>query len=59
MCSYNRVFGEYASQNERLLTGILRDEWGFDGVVMSDWGATVERVRALQAGPRPGDAAPG
>jgi len=50
MCSYNRLFGEFASQNERLLTGILRKEWGFDGVVVSDWGATVDRVAALQAG---------
>ncbi len=50
MCSYNRLFGEFASQNERLLTGILRDEWGFEGVVVSDWGATVDRVAGLCAG---------
>lgn len=50
MCSYNRLFGEFASQNERLLTGILRKEWGFEGVVISDWGAVVDRVAALNAG---------
>ncbi len=50
MCSYNRIFGEFASQNARLLTGILRDEWGFEGVVVSDWGAVVDRVQALGAG---------
>ena len=50
MCSYNRIFGEFASQNGLLLTGILRDEWGFEGLVVSDWGAVVDRVLALQAG---------
>jgi beta-glucosidase len=50
MCSYNKVMGDFASQNERLLTGILRDEWSFDGVVLSDWGATVNRVKGLNAG---------
>ena len=50
MCSYNKLLGEFASQNERLLTGILRKEWGFDGVVISDWGATVDRVPGLKAG---------
>lgn len=50
MCSYNRIDGEYASQNKRLLTDILRKEWGFDGFVMSDWGAVVNRVKALAAG---------
>ena len=50
MCSYNKLFGEYASINHRLLTEILRDEWGFDGVVVSDWGATVDRVQGLKAG---------
>lgn len=50
MCSYNSLFGEFASQNEQLLTGILREAWGFDGVVVSDWGATVDRVSALCAG---------
>lgn len=50
MCSYNRVNGEYASESETLLTKILRDEWGFEGFVVSDWGAVNERVKALQAG---------
>jgi beta-glucosidase len=50
MCSYNRLFGEYACLNKRLLTDILRTEWGFDGVIISDWFATVERVGALEAG---------
>jgi beta-glucosidase len=50
MCSYNRLFGEFASQNERLLTTILRKEWGFEGVVISDWGAVVDRVNGVLAG---------
>ncbi|ADU28987.1 glycoside hydrolase family 3 C-terminal domain-containing protein [Evansella cellulosilytica] len=50
MCSYNRVNGVYASESERLLTEILRDEWGFEGFVVSDWGAVNERVDALKAG---------
>ncbi|MFJ4841290.1 glycoside hydrolase family 3 C-terminal domain-containing protein [Streptomyces sp. NPDC088746] len=50
MCSYNAVNGTLLSENARLLTGILRTEWGFDGVVMSDWGAVRDRVAALRAG---------
>ncbi|MFF1572735.1 glycoside hydrolase family 3 C-terminal domain-containing protein [Leifsonia sp. NPDC058292] len=50
MCSYNRINGIYASENPWLLTSVLRDEWGFDGVVVSDWGAVNDRVAALVAG---------
>lgn len=50
MCSYNRVNGVYASQNRWLLTDVLRDEWGFDGLVVSDWGAVADRVAAVAAG---------
>ena len=50
MCSYNKINGTYASQNSWLLTEVLRDEWGFDGLVVSDWGAVHDRVRALAAG---------
>ncbi|MGT2756167.1 glycoside hydrolase family 3 C-terminal domain-containing protein [Streptococcus ovuberis] len=50
MASYNRINGVYASEHHRLLTEILRDEWGFDGYVMSDWGAVDRRVEALKAG---------
>ncbi|MDY0914565.1 glycoside hydrolase family 3 C-terminal domain-containing protein [Rathayibacter festucae] len=50
MASYNRLNGVPATENHWLLTEVLRDEWGFDGIVVSDWGAVGDRVRALQAG---------
>lgn len=50
MCSYNSVGGTLVSQNHRLLTEILRDRWGFDGLVVSDWGAVVDRPAAIGAG---------
>lgn len=60
MCSYNKINGTYSSENPWLLTEVLRKEWGFDGVVMTDWGAINDRVKAVQAGlememPRAGD----
>ena len=50
MCSYNKVNGEYASQNRWLLNDLLRDEWGYEGYVMSDWGAVSDRVKGVHAG---------
>jgi len=50
MCSYNMVNGIQASENKRILTDILRDEWGFDGIVMSDWGAVRHRADGIKAG---------
>lgn len=50
MCSYNRINGTYAAENREALTEILRTEWGFDGFVVSDWGATNNRVSDLKAG---------
>lgn len=50
MCSYNRINGVYASQDPWLLTEVLRDEWGFDGLVVSDWGAVDDPTKALPAG---------
>lgn len=50
MCSYNKVNGAYASENKTLLTDILKDEWGFEGFVVSDWGAVNERANGLEAG---------
>lgn len=50
MCSYNRIDGVYASENPWLLTTVLRDEWGYDGLVVSDWGAVHDPVAAVRAG---------
>jgi beta-glucosidase len=50
MCAYNKVNGEYASQHHTLLTDILKKEWGFEGLVVSDWGAVRDRVAALKGG---------
>lgn len=50
MCSYNKLNGTYLSDNKRLLTDILRDEFGFKGIVISDWGAVNDRVEGIRAG---------
>lgn len=50
MNSYNRLNGTYLCENKEMLTDILREEWGFDGYVMTDWGAMNDRVTALKAG---------
>ena len=50
MCSYNRLNGTYASEHPWLLTEVLRDEWGFEGYVVSDWGAVSNRVAGVKAG---------
>lgn len=50
MSSYNQVNGEYASQNKTLLKDILRDEWGYEGLVVTDWYGNNERVRGVAAG---------
>lgn len=50
MCSYNRINGVYASEDPWLLTQVLRDEWGFEGLVVSDWGAVNDRVPGIAAG---------
>lgn len=60
MCAYNKIMGVYASENPWLLNAVLRDEWGFDGLVMSDWGAVNDHVESVDAGldlqmPRGGD----
>lgn len=50
MTSYNQVNGIYANENEHLLKDILRDEWGFDGIVITDWGGSNDHVKGVQAG---------
>jgi beta-glucosidase len=61
MAAYNKINGVYATQHRWLLTQVLRGEWGYDGVVMSDWGAVADRCAAVEAGldlamPGPDDA---
>lgn len=50
MCSYPRINGVHASDSHWLLTQVLREEWGFDGLVVTDWGALCDRVSAMHAG---------
>ena len=50
MCSYNKINGTYAADNEWLLTKVLRDDWGFEGFVVTDWGAVNDRVQGVRAG---------
>ena len=50
MASYNKINGEYACENPYLLKDILRDEWGYKGIVISDWGAVNDPVKAIRAG---------
>lgn len=50
MCSYNKINGVYSADNEWLLTKVLREEWGFEGYVMTDWGAISDRVQGIRAG---------
>ncbi len=60
MCAYNQINSVYCSENKWLLTDVLRSEWGFDGVVMTDWGAVHDRTAGIRAGldlEMPGDTA--
>lgn len=50
MCSYNKINGVYSSDNKKLLKDILRNEWGYEGLVVTDWGAMNDRVKAFEAG---------
>jgi len=50
MCAYNKINGSYCSEHHTLLTAILKEEWGYGGLVVSDWGAVHDRVKALQGG---------
>lgn len=50
MCSYNRINGVYSSENEWLLEQVLRKDWGFQGFVMTDWGAANDRLEGIKAG---------
>ena len=60
MCAYNQINGTFCSENKWLLTDVLRKEWGYNGLVMTDWGAIRDRIAALRAGldlEMPGDTA--
>ena len=50
MCAYNALNGDKCAESKKLLTDILRKEWGYDGTVISDWGAVTDRVKSLEAG---------
>jgi beta-glucosidase len=50
MCAYNKINGTYACEHKYLLNDIARDEWGFEGLIMTDWGAMDDRVWALESG---------
>ena len=50
MNAYNKLNGQSCAENKRLLTDILRNEWGFEGLVMSDWGATYNVAKSIEAG---------
>lgn len=50
MCSYNKINGTFASENRMLLTEILRGKWGYEGAVVTDWGAVNDRVEGIRAG---------
>jgi len=50
MCSYNRLHGDYACENNHLLNDVLKHDWNFQGIVQSDWGATHSTVKAIKAG---------
>jgi beta-glucosidase len=50
MCSYNMIGGVYSSDNKWLLTDVLREDWGYEGLVVTDWGAMNDRVQAVLAG---------
>ena len=50
MCAYNKINGEHCSDSKKLLTDILRKDWGFDGMVVTDWGAMSDRIKGYEAG---------
>lgn len=50
MCAYNKINGTHCSENKLLLTDILRKRWGYEGMVVTDWGAVGDRVKGIEAG---------